>query len=331
MLNVDPRERFEMEERWEAADQRHRVLSAGLVLLLLALVGGGWYAFDALHRHESALTQFPGVQEVVEGIGNQVKQTDQKIASWANDQQSLHDQMSKLGQRLEARVATIAKQAQSSSAEMYRRVQAQIDERLQSVNTRFARVDARLTQVESANESEQTTISALQRELADVRSQTAKQADDLANLRSKMEESNETHNRQLTGLRESGEQSRRDVDAIEHSLAVHRVDFEVTKSRSREVAEGISLNVTSTDLLHRTVSGWMWIAPDRRTIWLKGQTAGEPLIYYGHADGKKRELVITNVTKRSTTGYLLLPGESSTSRVIASATSDDQGRIPVSR
>ena len=63
--------------------------------------------------------------------------------------------------------------------------------------------------------------------------------------------------------------------------------------------------------------------PDRRTIWLKGQNAGEPVSFYGHEDGKKRELVITNVTKGSVTGYLLLPGESA-GREIASTRSSDR-------
>jgi hypothetical protein len=53
----------------------------------------------------------------------------------------------------------------------------------------------------------------------------------------------------------------------------------------------------------------MWLMPDRRTIWLKGQGAQEPVVFYGVKDGKKREMVITNVTKNSITGYLLLPDE----------------------
>jgi chaperonin cofactor prefoldin len=253
----------------------------------------------------------------VDAIGDQMKQTDQKLASWADDQQSLRDQMAKLGQKMETRVVSVTKQAQVSSTEMYRRVQAQIDERMQ-------RVDTRLTHVESSNESEQTRIGELQRELSEVRSQAARQADDLATVRSKMEESGATHERQFARLQQSEDADRRDVDAIGHKLAVHRVDFEVSKNRSRQLAEGISLDVTRTDTLHRSASGWMWVMPDRRTIWLKGQNAGEPVVFYGHEDGKKRELVITNVTKGSVTGYLLLPGESGVGRELASARPSDQ-------
>ena len=138
-----------------------------------------------------------------------------------------------------------------------------------------------------------------------------------------MEESGATHERQLARLQRSEETNRRDVNALGHKLALHRVDFEVTKNRSRELAEGIWLDITGTDTLHRSVSGWIWVMPDRRTIWLKGQNAGEPVVYYGHEDGKKRELAITNVTKGFVTGYLLLPGESGAGGVIASARSSE--------
>lgn len=315
--DVNPREKLDMEERWETMHRHHRILGVGWLLLVVVLAGGGWYAYQALQRHEEALAQFPGVQKVVDAIGDRVKQTDDKLASWADDRQSLRDQMAKLGQKMESRVASAAKQAQASSAEMYRRVQAQIDDRLQ-------RVDTRLTRIESSSENQQTRIAELQRELTEVQSQAARQADELTAVRSRMEESSANHERQLAGLQQSEQADRRDVDAIGHKLAVHRVDFEVTKNHSRELAEGISLDVTSTDTLHRRASGWMWVMPDRRTIWLKGQGAGEPVIFYGHEDGKKRELVITNVTKGSVTGYLLLPGESGAGREIAAARSSDQ-------
>ena len=140
--DVNPDEKLDMEERWETVHRHHRIQGVGLLLVALALAGGGWYAYRALQRHEVALAQFPGVQKVVDAIGVQVKQTDQKLASWADDQQSLRDQMAQLGRKMETRVASATKQAQASSAEMYRRVQAQIDDRLQRVDTRLTRIES---------------------------------------------------------------------------------------------------------------------------------------------------------------------------------------------
>jgi sortase A len=83
--------------------------------------------------------------------------------------------------------------------------------------------------------------------------------------------------------------------------------FEVSTNHSRRLSAGISLGVTSTDEFHHRVNGWMWVMPDRRTIWLHNQSSKEPVIFYGRLDGKQRELVITGVTKRSVKGYLVLP------------------------
>jgi hypothetical protein len=65
--------------------------------------------------------------------------------------------------------------------------------------------------------------------------------------------------------------------------------------------------VNGIDIPHHRVSGWMWVLPDRRTVWLRQQGAQEPAAFYSMADGKKREIVFTRMTKNSVAGYLLLP------------------------
>jgi chromosome segregation ATPase len=290
------------------AGERHRGLGAVLLVLALTLTGGSWYAYQALHRHEVALTS------MAVAMSDQAKSTSEMLGFWADDQHSLRDQIAKLGQKMEMRIATVANEAQVFSSEMYRQVRAEIDDRLKDIDTR-------LTHIESSSESQQTRIEELQRQLGEVRSHAPSQADDPAAVQTKMEESGATRARQFARPQQSEEGDHRDVDALGNKLAVHRVDFEVTKNHSRQLAEGISLGVTSTDMLHRSASGWMWVMPDRRTIWLKAQNAGEPVVFYGTEDSKKRELVITNVTEGSIIGYLLLAGESG-SREMASARSN---------
>jgi sortase A len=94
---------------------------------------------------------------------------------------------------------------------------------------------------------------------------------------------------------------------VEHKPGVSRVTFEVSKGHSRPLSPGISLGLTATDAIDHRASGWIWVMPDRRTIWLRNQSAQQPVIFYGHLDGKQRELVITRVDHNSVAGYLLLP------------------------
>ena len=122
-----------------------------------------------------------------------------------------------------------------------------------------------------------------------------------------VEESGIANERRLASLKESEERNRRDMEGIQNRLVVERIDFEVVKNHSRELDSGISFGVTGTDVRHRRVNGWMWVMPDRNTIWLRDQAEQQPVVFYDSKDGRKRELVITNVMKNSVTGYLLVP------------------------
>jgi chaperonin cofactor prefoldin len=278
------------------------------LMLILALAGAIWYSYPTLQQYKAAFAHLAGVQRVVDGVSDQMKETNAKVATWASDQQTLRDDFSKLRTTTHAQFEAAARKAQESSTAAYRRMEAQLEDRFQGVQQRLAHL-------ESASDKEQTRIAQLQQELGQAqrdaalaRSDVAKQADELAAFRRQMEENGVARDHELAGLKQTQATSRRDVDAIEEKLAVHRVDFEVTKNHSRELTDGISLGVTGTDPMHRNASGWMWVLADRRTVWLKNQNAQTPVVFYGVRDGQKRELVITNVTRNGVTGYLLLPG-----------------------
>ena len=310
----NPYERKEREERWATLRRRQHFLTAGWVVVVLALAGGAWYAYPTLVRHNAAVEQFAGVHKTVDAIGDQMKQADAKLDNWAADQQNLRDQMAKLSQRIQARMEGAAKQAQELSTALYQRTQAQIEERIAGVQTRLSRLEA-------ARDAEQNQVAELRSELSRTQSELSQQAGQIAAVRNQVEAGGATRDREFAKLQANEESNHRDVGAIEHQLAVHRVNFEVGRNHSTELAEGVQLGITGTDVTHRYVTGWMWVMPDRRTIWLKNQNANQPVTYYGYTDGKKRELVITNVTHDSAVGYLLLPGESDAGKQLAASTS----------
>jgi predicted nuclease with TOPRIM domain len=327
MLNhpdEDPHEKREMDDRYE---RRHTALGVGGAILALAIIGLGilaWRAYPEFRRHAAALSALPSIQQLVDGMGDRFKDVNAKLEEWASDRQTLNDRMTKLGQRMEARFENMRKQVEEVSAETMRRVQAEIENKMQTL-------DARLERLESGRNSDQTRVAELQNELNQVRDQLqgelAKQAGELNTVRRDMEDRGAAHERQVASLMEREERDQRNlsdnVASIQQRLAVRRVDFEVNKNHSRDLAEGFLLDVTGTDPLYRKASGWMWVAADRRTIWLKNQAAQEPVVFYGFKDGKKRELVFTNVTKDSVTGYLLLPAEAPATTPPVSTQSDE--------
>lgn len=85
-----------------------------------------------------------------------------------------------------------------------------------------------------------------------------------------------------------------------------RIYFSVETHHSRQLAPGISIGISETNADGQLVNGWMWLMPDRRTLWIRNQTTRDPIVFYGYQDGRRREVVITHVTEDSAMGYLQL-------------------------
>jgi LPXTG-site transpeptidase (sortase) family protein len=84
----------------------------------------------------------------------------------------------------------------------------------------------------------------------------------------------------------------------------HEIGFNVSEQHSRELVPGkVWFGLSSADPTSHTVNGWLWVMPDRRTIWLRDVDMRQPLYFY--QDGEKRELVITSIARTSATGYLV--------------------------
>jgi sortase A len=86
--------------------------------------------------------------------------------------------------------------------------------------------------------------------------------------------------------------------------ARREIAFTVSERHSRELIPGkLWFGLSSVDPIDRSVNGWIWIMPERRTIWLRNVDARHPVTFY--QNGERRELVITSVARASAKGYLL--------------------------
>ncbi len=300
------RPNFSQEFTEETKKQRHTGPWIAIAVLAAATAGLCWYSYPALSRMPATLAQFPVLQKSIEGMNARLSETEARLKSWGGSQQELEAQLAKLRIEMMSRLRAASKQARDLNADLYKRVHAEMATQTQGIETKIA-------QVESASEAGRATVDKLEAEVTTLRQQAAQQADELRNVRSELDRAGATRDQQLASLNQQLGRATRDVEGLSRKLAVKRVDFEVTRNHSQQLTEEVSLGVTGTDVSHRRISGWMWLMPDRRTIWLRGQGAGQPVVFYGYQDGKRREMVITNVAKDSVTGYLLLPVDGDTS------------------
>ncbi len=95
-------------------------------------------------------------------------------------------------------------------------------------------------------------------------------------------------NRQVARLDRDVDRDRRNLSSLSAKVERKRIDFEVTKNHSREVAPGVTLEVTGIDVAYRKVDGWIWLMSDRRTVWVRQQSVQRPVVFYTKDDNRPR-------------------------------------------
>lgn len=299
------REEYESDLRWERTRRHHRFFTAALILLVAGLVGGAWYVYPILKRHDATLSQVPftltDVQKRVFSLGEQAQATDAKLDDWSTRQEELRAQLNKARGELMARVDSAKKQTSEASTALFERVRSEVAAQMDSVKTQLARL-------ETSRESDREQIVQLQSELAQVRGQVQQQGQELASVQGKVDQNAISSEREIASVKTTQQRDRGDFDAYADKFAVKRVDFEVTKNHGRQVAPGVSLEVNATDVSYQRVSGSV-LTPDHRAIWLRQLKVQEPVFLTSFADGRTRELVITRVNKTGAVGYVLVPAQ----------------------
>jgi hypothetical protein len=276
----------------------------------MVIAGLAWYSYPMLRRHDASLSELRG-------------QLQANAADTSSEQDSIRGDAARLGRDLRARIDAIGRRASQATENAYSRLEERLDAEIKSRTQGVTNLTDRVSNLEASRAADQTELAQLKQELSQARQeasvldqdsrrasqQAEQQSSALEQVRSELEDHQLGADQQLAALKRDQDRDRREVAAISTKLAVVKIPFEAGTNHDSELTDGISLYVSGTDVAYRRVSGWMWVASEHRNIWLRGQSALEPVIFYGSQDGQKRELVITNVAKNSVTGYLLLPKE----------------------
>lgn len=277
-------------------------LRRSAVVVLLALLGFGGYKYGRpmLEQHRDLLSSVPHLEESFAAVDQRVKAAEDKLQSLAADRDGFATRMAKLEKKVSLNLQSARKQTQELIAQAQQRMQAEMDRRSQAV-------DARLSSIESGQEAENLRLAKLQSELANAREQISSQSRQISVLQQETGRNMDQVGRHLARLDGENQQDRRNLDSVSAQVERKRIDFEASKNHLSELAPGVELEITHTDVANRRVDGWLWLLPDRRTVWVRRQSSQSPVVFYTKDDNRPRELVITHVTKNSVVGYLLGP------------------------
>ncbi|HLH18794.1 MAG TPA: hypothetical protein VKX45_16365 [Bryobacteraceae bacterium] len=286
---------------------RAHVLRRAVVLVVLAmLVGAGIYLYRPAQTYFNRLSLVPAMQEQIGAAGRRLDAAEGALHSWTSQREEWAKRLSGVESKVDGVLHAARRQAEQLVARAQRNMQAELDRRTTSLQ-------ARMDGLQSSQQLADSRLDRFEQQLHQV--QAANQRD-LENLRAEMRQSRESDsalmanvNRRLADVDERSSQSRTDLAAIHRNTDRERIDFELGVDRDRELAQGINMDVTHTDVLHQRFDGRVFLMPDRKTIWVHSRGIQQPLTFYSQADQRPRELVITRVTKYSVIGYVLTPKE----------------------
>ena len=87
----------------------------------------------------------------------------------------------------------------------------------------------------------------------------------------------------------------------------NRIDFELSRNKTKEVAPGIFMTIWDVDVEHQQINGSLQISAEGRTVSLRGQGIQKVMIFATKSDVRSHELIFTRIGKQDVSGYLLIP------------------------
>jgi hypothetical protein len=312
-MNEHVQERLKKEEREFEESMRRTARQQWLAMFVLggAVAAALAYGYHMLTAQSSSIAAIPGMQQSVSSMSDRLSKAESGIKDWAAGLAGLRDRMTKLEGTMDSRVRRANLEADAAANKAARKVKVEMDRRALEIEAKMARLAARDDHDQTKLASLEQELQGVKRELAAQRARSGENGSAIAAMREDTRRYQESSGQRLEAVRNEVESSSRELQGLKRDLAVKRIDFEVTKNHPQELAPGISVSVTGTNVSYRRVKGYVWLMPDRKTIWLKDQQAMEPVVFYSKVDGKRRELVFTGVTSDGATGYVVVPAAES--------------------
>lgn len=273
-----------------------------VAVLCAALAMLAYYGYQMVKNQDARIAQLVGSQGALSTLGQRVDAVESNLHDLTGGWQGMGQRLAKLEGRVAADVKETRRYAETLTQQLHQQMTAEM-------NARTSILDARLRQVES--------------EQADQRAQIAQVE---TNLKRDISAVRDENGRDLSSLRHQEETNARDVSAISQKLERQRIDFELAKGQTKELAPGISLRIRGMNPAYQRYHGALWLLQDRRTVWLRDQSVHEPVRFFHKDGGEPYELVVTDVTKKAVVGYLLAPvnpgGASATRALVGQRTED---------
>lgn len=285
-------------EEWESGEHPeapvyHKRRSAGLwtalASLAVALAVLAIYGYSVLSNQNKQLAGLPRLAKSISVVRDHTDTLASRLKGWNSTQQDLEARVRKLDAAWESRLAGARRYAGGLVSNAYQKEHAEL-------NQRTAALKEQIAEMASRQQTEHQHLAQVEKDLVATRQELAA--------------ARESHNREMAALQLRQDSTQGEIDSIDKALSTRQVNFQAIQGRDADLAPGVSLHLTGTDVAHQQFRGWIWLAGARRRLWFRRQTVAAPVVFYPKADGQAYEMVVTRVGREGVAGYLVTPGGS---------------------
>lgn len=263
-------------------------LWTALAVLAVALAVAVAYGYSVISRQNAELTWLTGrtsslgaMRDRVDSLETFMNRSDVRQAMLAARVQNMDSDWRSGLEKVRFHVDGLVANASQSTG--------------RDLSQRTAALDAKIGEMANRQHAQMALIAQLESQLANTRQELASAKADYTG--------------ELEALRQQQISSRQAIYSLNNVLATDQIDFAAGKNRDTNIAQGITLHLTGTDMAHQKFRGWIRTAGGRHTIWVRDHSAQLPVVFYLKPGGEAYELVVTKVGPETVSGYLMLPGE----------------------
>jgi hypothetical protein len=268
------------------------------VVVVAAGVGLAWFCYPYLAKKTRTPALQVSAQTEADRYGSRLKAAEEKLIGWSTDKAGIMDRIA----QVEKSMGSGVRRARSEATALVEGVKRDMAQNMAAIQSRFVGIESAQNETHEQVARLKEDVAVAQRDLAAARDANMQMANHLMQI----EQAQNSTQGQVSRLQNRMLESDNRVDALSYQVDRRRVDFELRKDQADEVADGIHLTITRTDVAHQRVDGWLQAAG--RFVWLHDANAQQPIPFASGNEQRSYQLIFTRVGDNAATGYLLLPG-----------------------
>ena len=188
-----------------------------------------------------------------------------------------------------ASIAALDKTRQQSEKQMSSAKRAV----LQVLNQRASAFEGQLSRLQSERDADRLRLAQVEEQLSEARHELASARENDAS--------------QLAAIRAQQGEENRQLALISESLPTRQVTFQGQKHQAAEVVPGVTFQLTKTDVRRQRFDGIITSTASHQAVSVQGRSARSPVMFFPTEQGRVEVMVVTSVSQKGVTGYILVP------------------------